>query len=130
LGPLSLNAKDRAEVSAQCSVFAETEVVNLMVDKRPLEEIVAGINDAVASRLAGMVMRVGLEEQVVLSGGVSKNVGVVKFLQERLNVEFTDVNQKVDPQLMGALGAAIFAKQRAVKGERRTRRRRARAQTA
>lgn len=130
LGPLSLRAENKASVSAQCSVFAETEVVSLLAAKRPLEEIVAGINEAVASRLAGMVLRVGLEEKVVLSGGVSKNVGVIKFLQDRLNVEFADVSQTVDPQLMGALGAAIFARRRADKGERRGRRRRARAQTA
>ncbi len=130
LGPLSLKANSRASVSAQCSVFAETEVISLMAEKRPLEEIVAGINDAVASRLAGMVLRVGMEEQVVLSGGVSKNVGVIRFLQERMKVEFVDVSEKVDPQLMGALGAAIFARQRADKGERRTRRRRSRAENA
>ena len=130
LGPLSLKAASRASVSAQCSVFAETEVISLMAEKRPLEEIVAGINDAVASRLAGMVLRVGKEEQVVLSGGVSKNVGVIRFLQERMKVEFVDVSEKVDPQLMGALGAAIFARQRADKGERRTRRRRSRAENA
>jgi predicted CoA-substrate-specific enzyme activase len=130
LGPLSLNATSRASVSAQCSVFAETEVVSLMAEQRPLEEIVAGINDAVASRLAGMVLRVGMEEQVVLSGGVSKNVGVMRFLQERMKVDFIDVSEKVDPQLMGALGAAILASQRADKGERRTRRRRSRAETA
>ena len=74
-----------------------------------------------------MVLRVGLEKQVVLSGGVSKNVGVIRFLQERLEVDFIDVNEKVDPQLMGALGAAIFAKKRALgEGDRKARRRRSR----
>lgn len=129
LGPLSLKADSKAQVSAQCSVFAETEVVSLLADNRPLEDIVAGINDAVASRLAALVLRVGLEEEVVLSGGVSKNVGVVKFLEERLKVEFADVSQSVDPQLMGALGAAIFARQRATRGERRRRRDRVKAET-
>lgn len=130
LGPLSLKAGSKAPVSAQCSVFAETEVVSLLANRRPLEEIVAGINDAVASRLAGMVLRVGLEEEVVLSGGVSKNVGVIRFLQERLKVGFVDVSGKVDPQLMGALGAALFARQRADNVERPSRRtRRARAET-
>lgn len=126
LGPLSLNATSRAQLSSQCSVFAETEVVSLLADKRPIEEIVAGINDAIASRLAAMVLRVGLEEKVVLSGGVSKNVGVVRFLQERLNVEFVDIRSKIDPQLLGALGAALFAKQLASNGGSLEKRRRAR----
>lgn len=126
LGPLSLNATARAQLSAQCSVFAESEVVSLLADRRPLEEIVAGINDAIASRLAAMVLRVGLEEKVVLSGGVSKNIGVVSFLQERLNVEFVDIRPKTDPQLLGALGAAVFAKQLAANGGVSDKRRRAR----
>lgn len=126
LGPLSLNATARAQLSAQCSVFAETEVVSLLADRRPLEEIVAGINDAIASRLAAMVLRVGLEEKVVLSGGVSKNIGVVSFLQERLNVEFVDIRPKTDPQLLGALGAAVLAKQLAANGGVSDKRRRAR----
>lgn len=108
LGPNSLQAKEILEVSSQCSVFAEAEIVSLMAEKKPTVDICAGINHSVANRLVSMLYRVGVEEGVVISGGVSKNVGVVKMIEDKIGIKLT-ISPDVDPQLFGAVGAAIFA---------------------
>ncbi|MBA7640089.1 (R)-phenyllactate dehydratase activator [subsurface metagenome] len=111
LGPISLQSKNQAKISAQCSVFAETEVVSLMADGIEVADIVAGIHDAIASRIMSLVYRVGLEEDLTITGGVAKNIGVVAFLEKKLGIEAKKL--PVDPQLMGALGAALTAKEKA-----------------
>jgi len=125
LGPLSLKAQKEIKLSSYCSVFAETEVTNLLADGIAIEEIASGINHAIALRLAALVKRVGVQEKVVVSGGVSKNAGVVKGIEERLGVSLTSI--KVDPQLLGAIGAALFARKTAERrgrlSERRSHRR-------
>ena len=109
LGPISLEAKSQAKITAQCSVFAETEVVSLMADGIEVADIVAGIHDSIASRIMSLVYRVGLEKELAITGGVAKNVGVVAYLEKRLGVTTTKLS--IDPQLMGALGAALTAKE-------------------
>ena len=109
LGPISLQSKNQAKITAQCSVFAETEVVSLMADGVEVPDIVAGIHDAIASRIMSLVYRVGLEKDLTFTGGVAKNIGVVAYLEKRLGVTTTKLS--VDPQLMGALGAALTAKE-------------------
>jgi predicted CoA-substrate-specific enzyme activase len=110
LGPMSLQSKNQAKITAQCSVFAETEVVSLMADGIEVADIVAGIHDAIASRIMSLVYRVGLEEDLTITGGVAKNIGVVTFLEKKLGIESKKL--PVDPQLMGALGAALIAKEK------------------
>jgi (R)-2-hydroxyacyl-CoA dehydratese activating ATPase len=109
LGPLSLDGKEMLEVSSQCSVFAEAEIVSLMAEKKPNADICAGINNSVANRLVSMLYRVGMEEEIVISGGVSKNIGVVKMIEDKVGLKLYS-SPAVDPQLFGALGAALFAK--------------------
>lgn len=109
LGPISLQSKNQAKITAQCSVFAETEVVSLMADGVEVPDIVAGIHDAIASRIMSLVYRVGLEKDLTITGGVAKNTGVVAYLEKRLSL--TTIKLSVDPQLMGALGAALTAKE-------------------
>jgi len=115
LGPISLKADQRSSVkiSSQCSVFAQSEVISLLKEKKSIEDIAAALNDSVASRLISMVHKVGLQEKVVLAGGVSKNIGVVKMLEEKLGI--TMVKIPYDPQLIGAIGAALFAKKALMK---------------
>jgi predicted CoA-substrate-specific enzyme activase len=108
LGPLSLRSSNGIKLSSYCSVFAEAEVVNLLADGVGVEDIACGINQAIASRLASLVQRVGVRERVVISGGVSKNAGVVRGVEERLGVPLASI--RVDPQLLGAIGAALFAR--------------------
>ncbi len=111
LGPISLQSKNQAKITAQCSVFAETEVVSLMADGIEVPDIVAGINDAIASRIMSLIYRVGLEEDLTMTGGVAKNIGVVTFLEKKLGIKA--IKLPVDPQIMGALGAALTAKEKA-----------------
>ena len=109
LGPISLQAKNQAKITAQCSVFAETEVVSLMADGTEVTDIVAGIHDTIASRIMTLVYRVGLEEDITISGGVAKNIGVVAFLENKMGLK--TVKLPVDPQIIGAIGAALLAKE-------------------
>ncbi len=94
-------------ISNQCSVFAESEVVTLVNEGYDLKNIISGINASVASRLSSMVRRVGLIKELALTGGCSKNDGLVKSLSAKLNVDV--ITLPIDPQLAGAIGAARFA---------------------
>jgi len=110
LGSISLESKKQAKITAQCSVFAETEVVSLMADGVEVSDIVAGIHDAIASRIMSLVYRVGLEKELTITGGVAKNIGVVTYLEKRMGI--TSQKLPVDPQIIGALGAALMAKEK------------------
>ncbi len=116
LGPFSLMAQNIARLSSTCSVFATSEVIMLLSNKTPIEEIAAGLNEAVASRLVSLVRKVGLEPEFIISGGVSKNIGVVTFLEQKLGMKITPINY--DPQLLGAIGATLFARKALEKGQK------------
>lgn len=96
-----------ANITSQCSVFAESEVVTLINEGTKLSSIIAGINNSVAGRLNSMVRKVGLVEDLALTGGCSKNAGLAKALAEKLKVSVIKLPQ--DPQIAGAVGAAIIA---------------------
>lgn len=110
LSNLALEGKNPAIISSQCSVFAESEVVTLVNEGRELADIAAGIHHSVASRLASMVRKVGLVEDVALTGGCAKNEGLAKALESKLGVKVVHLPQ--DPQIAGALGAALIAAER------------------
>ena len=97
-------------ISNQCSVFAESEVVTLVNEGTDFRNIIAGVNLSVAKRLKGMARRVGVIEDVVLTGGCSKNDGLVKAIGETLAVDVKRLSR--DPQLAGALGAALIAREK------------------
>ena len=107
LGRLSLGAPRSIKISSMCTVFAESEVVSLIADNQPKEVIIRGLHDSIADRVLGMVNRVGIEEEVTLTGGVAKNQGVVRALEERLRVKLFI---PPEPQIIGALGAALLAR--------------------
>ena len=109
---LALKAKSEVAVTSQCSVFAESEVISLLAQKIPPADIAAGIQAAVAKRCFTLLKRVGINKEVTMSGGCAKNIGLQKALEKKLKIKI--VQLKIDPQLMGALGAAVFAKQNAV----------------
>ena len=106
-GARSLEAENPAKISSLCAVFAESEVVSLIADNQPKEVIIRGLHDSIADRVLGMVNRVGIEEEVTLTGGVAKNEGVVRALEERLRVKLFI---PPEPQIIGALGAALLAR--------------------
>jgi len=101
-----------ANITSQCSVFAESEVVTLINEGIPLPNIIAGINNSVASRLNSMVRKVGLVEDLALTGGCSKNAGLAKALAEKLKVNVVKLPQ--DPQIAGAVGAALIAREKLI----------------
>jgi len=107
---LSLQAKKTIPVTSQCSVFAETEVISLLSRRNPPADIAAGIQAAVAKRSFTLLKKVGVRPKITVTGGCSKNEGLLKALKKRLRMEITPLS--VDPQLMGALGAAIFARRK------------------
>ena len=125
LGPLSLEAADGGvPISSTCVVFARSEVLTFLREGVPKSEILAGACEALVKRVRGLLRRVGVEEDFVISGGIAKNVGVVRRLEERLE---TKANICFEPQIVGALGAALFARDLLEKkGKRRERRRRRR----
>lgn len=105
---LSLNAVKVIPVTAQCSVFAESEVISLLARKSPPEEVAAGINAAVSKRCFSLLKRIGMRPQVTVTGGCAKNQGLIKALTKSINMEVAAL--PVDPQIIGALGAAVFAR--------------------
>lgn len=106
LGALDAQADSKEEISSTCTVFAESEVISHLANKEKISNIIAGIHDSVAKRTAGLARRLGVEERVVMSGGVAQNAGVVRALEEELGVEIQIPPQA---QLVGALGAALYA---------------------
>ncbi|MFQ6001339.1 MAG: BadF/BadG/BcrA/BcrD ATPase family protein, partial [Anaerolineae bacterium] len=95
---------------AQCTVFAESEVVSLVHAKTPKADIVRAVHDAIASRIISMVRRIGVEREVVLIGGMAKNIGFVDSLKRGLEM---DLVVPEEPEFVGALGAALIAAKRA-----------------
>ncbi len=106
LAELSDQAQDTVSISSICTVFAESEVVSLIARGLPRENIALGLHQSIADRTAGMVHRIGLEEAVMITGGVAKNAAVVRALNEKLK---TDIIVPNEPQIAGALGAALLA---------------------
>ena len=107
---LSLTAKNVIPITAQCTVFAESEVITLVGEGKPMDEIAAGIQMAVAKRCFVMSKKAGATDAITLTGGCAKNAGLKQAIEHVL--KFKVVELKTDPQLMGALGAAEYARQK------------------
>ncbi|MEA3222900.1 MAG: acyl-CoA dehydratase activase [Thermodesulfobacteriota bacterium] len=109
MGKISLSSNSPVSISNQCTVFAETEVISLVNDDKEIPDIVSGLHRAMAHRVASLVKGIGVETDVIMSGGVAKNVGMYTALSEVLGVQIKKT--KVDPQINGALGAALLAQE-------------------
>lgn len=105
---LSLKATKIIPVTAQCSVFAESEVISLLARRNPPEEVAAGIQAAVSKRCFTLLKRIGMQPHVTVTGGCAKSKGLLKALTKTIGMEVTPL--PVDPQIIGALGAAVFAR--------------------
>ena len=108
MGLVSLTSKSPCRISSTCTIFAESEVVSLRAEGRSREDLVAGIHKAIATRVAIMASSIKLKEKTVFTGGVAKNVGVKRMLEEEIGLE---ILVPEEPQIIGALGAALVAKQ-------------------
>jgi predicted CoA-substrate-specific enzyme activase len=106
---LALRSRNPVSITSQCSVFAESEVISLINDGADPGDIAAGLHLAIASRLSSQVRHVGLVGDVAVTGGCAKNRALVESLEKKLG---TDIRIKMlpeDPQIVGALGAALIA---------------------
>jgi benzoyl-CoA reductase subunit D len=112
MGPLSLKAERASPINASCVIFGESDVVTLIHRQESKPEIARAVFDAMADRISSMVYRLGLNPDVVLVGGVAKDVGFVASLKRKLGV---DVFIPENPEFAGALGAALVAVNRAKK---------------
>ena len=106
LGTVSLRSDRPIKISTTCTVFAESEVLAWIGKGKKIEDILWGVHKSIASRSASLMRRVGIDDEVTFTGGVSLNEGMVKALEERIG---TKLNISDDCHYMGALGAALFA---------------------
>lgn len=104
IGPLSLRSHKPVSFTTSCAVFMESEAVSRVAEGSPKEDILAGIHEALASKIANMINRVGLELDCVITGGGARDSGLVSRIQETLGV---DLLVPEVPQVTAALGAAL-----------------------
>ena len=105
----SLQSQNHAQITSQCSVFAESEVISLVNDSVDVVDIAAGLHVSIAGRLSSQLRSFGIVEDVTVSGGCAKNKSLVEYLQKKL--ETTIIMLPEDPQIVGALGAALVAQE-------------------
>jgi predicted CoA-substrate-specific enzyme activase len=110
LGELAGQSEKRLDISSTCTVFAESEVISQLANGAKLPDIAAGIHRSVAKSVCGLANRIGIKPQLAMTGGVARNVGVVRAIEERLGYP---VIVPPMPQMTGALGAARLAYQEA-----------------
>jgi len=107
MAELSLQSKGEVQISSVCTVFAESEVVSLVAQNHPRDQIIKGLHRAVVNRVWSMVKALGIHGGVTMSGGVAKNRGVVALFEEKLGRR---IHVHEEPQIVGALGAALLAR--------------------
>jgi len=118
VGPRSMEVEREPEpVSSTCVVFAKTEAVGLLRAGWPKEDVLAAYTSAMAERVVDLLNRVGVEKEFVITGGISKNIGVVHRIEERLGFKALPIPKGADPIIAGSIGAALFAKALYEKGE-------------
>lgn len=115
IGPLSLQAKTPVRLTSVCTVFVESDIMSYLAQRKTIEDILGGVHKAIATRTMSLVRRVGVEDEITFTGGVSRNTGMVRALEEVLG---KPINVSDEGHYMGALGAALFALERALAGAR------------
>jgi len=105
-GNLSALSQKPSSISSLCTVFAESEVISLISKGEKREDIIAGIHESIASRVWAMASRIGVMQPVVMTGGVAKNLGVVRALEAKIG---SRLEISSHPQENGAIGAAVLA---------------------
>lgn len=108
LGDLSLKSKEKVTISSTCTVFAESEVISYKNQGKKKEDIIAGVHEAIASRIYAMVHQIPIQEKIMVTGGVALNRGMVHTLERKVEKK---VEVPGNPQVVGALGAALLARE-------------------
>jgi predicted CoA-substrate-specific enzyme activase len=110
IGPMSLEARAPVRLTSVCTVFVESDIMSYLAQRKRIEDILGGVHKAIAARTMALVRRVGVEDEVTFTGGVSRNVGMVRALEDVLG---RALNVSPEGHYIGALGAALFALERA-----------------
>lgn len=112
-----LDAKSTKDItiSSTCTVFAESEVISQLAKGTKIEDIIKGIHTAIASRVGSLAKRVGVQDDVIMTGGVALNKGMVRALEKNLGYK---IHTSKYCQLNGAIGAALFAYQKALQSKK------------
>lgn len=107
IGPLSLDIKEKpAVIESYCAVFAQRDILKLLRKGRPINDILAGVCNAITKRVLQLLERVKVKPGLSISGGIAKNIGVVKRIEDHFDMK-SEIG--FEPQIVGALGAALFA---------------------
>ncbi len=107
IGMLSLKSPRGVPISSMCTVFAESEVISFISKGYDVKEILRGLHEAIARRIYNLSKRLRIREKIVFTGGVAKNIGIKRFLEELFKKE---IIVPEEPQIVGALGASLFAR--------------------
>lgn len=110
LGALALKSQNPVRITTTCTVFAESEIISHLAKGLLPEDVLMGVHQAITSRCLSLARRVGIESEVTFTGGVSRNVAIVRLLEESAG---TKINVSPDAHFCGALGAALFSHDRA-----------------
>jgi (R)-2-hydroxyacyl-CoA dehydratese activating ATPase len=114
IGPRSLEATAPVRLTSVCTVFVESDIMSYLAQRKRVEDILGGVHKAIGSRTMSLVRRVGVEDEVTFTGGVSRNIGMVRALEAVLG---RPINVSPEGHFIGALGAALFALERAEAAE-------------
>jgi predicted CoA-substrate-specific enzyme activase len=114
MGDVGARSTEKLSISNQCVIFAETEVVSLVNEGKETADIINALHHALAKRVSALARSIEVEEDVVMTGGVAKNTGVFAALSQALGIRMKTLDG-IDPQIVGALGAALFAAENAGK---------------
>lgn len=109
MGALSLQAKEEVKINSICAVFAKSEVTALLRRGLDKASVLSGLHTAISNRVYNLLRRVGVEPEFVITGGIARNIGVVKRMEEKVGLKALLPDE---PQIVGALGAALFARDR------------------
>jgi (R)-2-hydroxyacyl-CoA dehydratese activating ATPase len=113
LGPLALLARNPVKITTTCTVFAETEIINWLARGKKMDDVLMGVHQAIATRSISLLRRVGIESELTFTGGVTRNVAMVRILEEMLEMH---LNVSEEAHYMGAIGASLFALDKALSG--------------
>ncbi|MBI4425569.1 MAG: 2-hydroxyglutaryl-CoA dehydratase [Elusimicrobia bacterium] len=114
LGPLALRGTRPVRLTTVCTVFVESDILSYLAQGKSLDDIMAGVHRAIAARTLSLAARVGVEPGITFTGGVARNIGMVSALEERFGRE---LNVGAESHFMGAVGAALFALEKALCNE-------------
>jgi len=113
LGAVTLKGEEPVHITTTCTVFVESELISFMAQGKKTEDILMGMHLAIASRCFNLLQKVGIEEELTFTGGVTKNIGMVRALEDVLEMK---INVHPDSHFAGAIGAALFALEKAQNG--------------